>query len=285
MAHGEGSAAARDGGDARARPESPRTASPASPEPGQQDRGPDGGAGPRRVRMRPGRIVVAAARTERRYWWQILAVAIPVSLAGSALEILTDHYVDPADALVSAGSTLGSTGITLLGTVLLSGFICRLVSAAEHGRDPMTLPQVARTLPWARLAGADVLVSVLVVIGFVLLIVPGLVALTLLAVTGPVIEIEHRRVFAAIRRSAELTRRHVPTVLLLATGPLAVVAELEAIAPEPDRAGEIAEFLLIRGLAEGIVEACLAVILCELCFQLIDARAALGEAKSASDRS
>jgi hypothetical protein len=60
-------------------------------------------------------------------------------------------------------------------------------------------------------------------------------------------------------------------VALLGTLPLLVVAEVEAVAPEPDRAGEIAEFLLIRGVAEGIVEACLAVILCELCFQLIDA--------------
>jgi hypothetical protein len=224
--------------------------------------------------MRPRRILAVAARTGRQNWWQILAVAIPVSLAGSGLEIITDHYVDPSDALISISSSLGSTGITLLGTVLLSGFVCRLVSAAEHGRKQLTLAQVARSLPWLRLVAADVLVSVLVVIGFILLIVPGLVALTRLAVTGPVIEIEHRRVSAAIRRSAQLSRGHTPTVLLLATAPLAVLAELEAIAPEPDRVGEIAQFLLIRGLAEGILEACIAVVLCELCFQLIDARTA-----------
>jgi peptide/nickel transport system permease protein len=77
----------------------------------------------------------------------------------------------------------------------------------------------------------------------VLLVVPGLAVLTLLAVVGPVIEIEHRRVFAALRRSAQLTRHHIASVLLLATVPLLVVAELEAIAPNPDRGGEIAEFL------------------------------------------
>jgi hypothetical protein len=140
-------------------------------------------------------------------------------------------------------------------------------------------------MPWWRLVAADVLVSVLVVVGFVLLIVPGLVALTRLAVTGPVIEIEHRRVLAALRRSARLTRRHAPTVLLLATAPLVVVAELEAIAPEPDRVREIAQFLLIRGLAEGIAEACIAVLLCELCFHLIDAMAVKEQGKSAADPS
>jgi hypothetical protein len=46
-----------------------------------------------------------------------------------------DHYVDPSDALLSVGTALGSTGVTLLGTVLLSGYVCRLVGAAEHGRE------------------------------------------------------------------------------------------------------------------------------------------------------
>jgi hypothetical protein len=63
-------------------------------------------------------------------------------------------------------------------------------------------------------------------------------------------------------------------VLLLATVPLAVVAELEAIAPDPRHAAEIAVYLLVRGLAEGIAEACVAVLLVELCFQLIEAEAA-----------
>jgi hypothetical protein len=230
--------------------------------------------GEERIRLRPGEIVEAAAQAARHFWWQILALAIPVSLVSSGLEILIEHYVDPADAPLSVGASLGSTGISLLGTVLLSAFACRLLGAAEHRRAPLTLPQLARSLPWWRLIAADVLAAVAVVVGLLLLILPGLAVLTLLAVVGPVIEIEHRRVFAAFRRSAQLTRHHLGSVVLLATVPLIVVAELEAIAPDPDRAGEIAEFLLLRGLAEGIVEACLAVVLSELCFRLIDAEAA-----------
>jgi hypothetical protein len=271
MAEHEGRRLARAGGDDQA---------------GATARTPDGNSGadssrpevdPRsearhgqRQRIRPGQVMAAAARAGRRYWKQILAVAIPVSLISSGLEILVDHYVDPSDALLSVSATLGSTGISLLGTVLLSAFACRLVAAAEHRREPLTVLQVARSLPWWRLIAADVLVSLAVVAGLVLLVVPGVAVLTLLAVVGPVIEIEHRGVFAALRRSAQLTRHHIGSVLLLATAPLLVVAELEAIAPDPDRPGEIAEFLLVRGLAEGVVEACLAIILCELCFQLID---------------
>jgi hypothetical protein len=227
---------------------------------------------PERQRVRPGAVIAAATHAGLRYWWQILAVAIPVSLAGSALEIVVDHYADPSQALLSIGVSLGSTAISLLGTVLLAGFICRLVGTAEHGQEPLTFRQVARSLPWRRLIVADLLVALVVVIGLLLLVLPGLAALTLLAVVGPVIEIEHRPVRAAFARSVELTRGHVGPVVLLATVPLAVVAELEAIAPAPDRAGEIAEFLIIRGLAEGVAEACAAVVLVELCFHLIHAQ-------------
>jgi hypothetical protein len=215
-------------------------------------------------------VIATAARAGRRYWLQILALAIPVSLVGAGVEIVTDHYVDPSDALLSVGTSLGSTGVTLLGTVLLSGYICRLVAVAEHGQGAMTFLHLARTLQWRRLVAADVLATIAVVIGFVLFVAPGLVVLTLLAVVGPVIEIEHRPVFAAARRSAQLTRRHLGSVLLLATIPLCVVGELEAIAPDPHTTGDIVPFLAVRGLAEGIVEACVALILVELCFQLID---------------
>jgi Uncharacterised protein family (UPF0259) len=226
---------------------------------------------PRREQLRPGAIIAAAGRAGRRYWQPILAVAIPISLVGSGLEILIDHYVDPSDALLSASASLVSTAVSMLGTVLLSGIACRLVSAAEHGGERQPLLQAVRSLPWPRLIAADALVTVLVVVGFALFFLPGVAALTLLAVVGPVIEIEHPQVLAALRRSVRLTRHHVPSVVLLATLPLVVVAELEAIAPDPGRAGEIAEFLIIRGLAEGIVEAAIAVVLSELCFQLIDA--------------
>jgi hypothetical protein len=195
-------------------------------------------------------------------------------MISSAVEIVIDHFVDPSDGALSAAASLCATGVSLLGTVLLAGFVCRLISAAERGGQPLSLPRLARTLPWGRLAAADVLVALITVAGLILLVIPGLVALTLLAVVGPVIEIEHHKVFAALRRSAQLTRRHPWAVVLLATIPLAAASELEAIAPDPHHANEIVQFLVVRGLAEGIVEAAIAVVLVELCFRLIDSRAA-----------
>jgi Uncharacterised protein family (UPF0259) len=221
--------------------------------------------------LRPGQILAATARAGRRAWWRILAVSVAVSMVSAGLEIVTDHYVDPSDAVLSSGATLSTTAISLLGTVLVSGFVCRLVGAAVHGREQATLRQVVRSLPWLRLVAADLLVTVIVIIGLVLLLLPGLAALTFLAVVGPVIEIEHRKVRDALRRSAQLVRGHFWLVALLATLPIAVASELEVAAPDPDHLGQIAQFLVIRGLAEGAVEACIALVLAELCFRLIDA--------------
>ena len=145
--------------------------------------------------MQARKVIASAARAGRRYWLQILALAIPVSLVGAGVEIVTDHYVDPSDAALSVGTALGSTGITLLGTVLLSGYVCRLVAVAEHGQRATTL-HLALSLQWGRLVAGDVLATVAVVAGFKLFVVPGLVLLTLLAVVGPV-EIEHRPVLAS----------------------------------------------------------------------------------------
>jgi hypothetical protein len=260
-------------GDNAARPAAPAGGGRRSPD--ADGRGytarPAHPAGGGRQRIKPGLVIAAAARAGRRYWRPILLLAIPVSIVGSGLEAVVDHYVDPSDALLSVGATLGSTGVTLLGTVLLSGFVCRLVGVAEHDLEPKTFLEVARSLPWWRLVAADLLFALAVVIGLLLLVLPGLAALTLLAVIGPVIEIEHRRVLPAARRSVQLTRRHLASVLLLATLPLVVVSELEAIAPEPHGAGEIVGLLVARGLVEGLAEACVSLLLVELCFQLIEA--------------
>lgn len=231
-------------------------------------------------RLRPARVLSAAAHAGRRNWRQILAVAIPVSLISASIEIVLDHFLDPSDAPLSISASLAATGVSILGTVLLSGIVCGLVGATQHGRERLTFAGTVRSLPWKRLVIADILVTITVIIGVVLFVLPGLAALTLLAVVGPVIEIEHRQVLSAFRRSVHLVRQHVWLVILLGTVPLSLSAELEAVAPEPDRTGEIAEFLLIRGVATGLVEACLALLLVEVCFQLMDSDRRNGTARS-----
>jgi divalent metal cation (Fe/Co/Zn/Cd) transporter len=168
--------------------------------------------------------VSGAAHAGRRDWWHILAVATPVSVISAGLEIVLEHYLDPSDAPLSISGTLAVTGVSILGTVLLSGFVCSVVGAAQHGRGRRTFADIVRSLPWLRLITADILVTLTVIIGLVLLVLPGLAALTYLAVVGPVVEIEHRRVLSAFRRSVRLVRQHVWLVILLGTVPLSLAA-------------------------------------------------------------
>ena len=148
---------------------------------------------------------MAAARAAIRDPWRILAAAIVVSLVTALLDILADNLVDKTNLPLVFVTSLSATGAATSGDVFLSGFLCRIVGDAEHGTrasQRASIRQVAADLPWRRLIGADLLVALLVIIGLAALIIPGLIVITLFAVTGPVIEIERRPVFSALRRSA-----------------------------------------------------------------------------------
>jgi hypothetical protein len=204
------------------------------------------------------------------------------------VEIVVDDFVDRANLPLSLLADLSASAVSILGAVFLSGFLTRLVGDAENGNDSISAREVLRTLPWARLVGADLMVVLLVVIGLIALVIPGLVAITLFAVVGPVIEIENRPVIAALRRSAYLVRQHFWTVALLVTLPVAVASEIDALAPHPSSPRAILATLAIRGFAEALIEAAIGLILVKLCYRLIaldhapDAAAGRGPDESAS---
>jgi hypothetical protein len=231
-----------------------------------------------------GAIITAAATAGRRSFWRIVAVAIVVSTAAAALETVAHDLVDRTNVPVAIVADLSASSASVLGVVFLSGFLSRLVGEAEHCQGHASISDVLRNLPWRRLICADLMVVLLVVVGLIALILPGLIALNLLAVVGPVIEIEHRRVFGALRRSAHLVRKHFWGVFLLATLPVLVAGELPAAVPHSANPGRIVEFLAIHGVAEGLIEAALGLVLVELCYRLIELdRASPAENKPAGE--
>ncbi len=209
----------------------------------------------------------------RRHGWRILAVAVVVSLITALAEIAGTELVDRASPSVSIVADLSASGLSLLGAVFLSGFVCRLVDGADDeagDRDSPSVRAVLRTRPWGRLVLADLLVALVVVAGLFALVIPGLIAINLLGIVGPVIEIEDRKVIAGLRRSAQLVWRHFWTVALLVTLPVALAGEIDAVTPEPHSAATILANLALRGLAEALVEAAIALIEVKLCYRLIE---------------
>ncbi|HEY1621701.1 MAG TPA: hypothetical protein VGG25_29040 [Streptosporangiaceae bacterium] len=224
---------------------------------------------PKAASLRLRSVLAAAFRAGRADLGRVLAVAVAVSTVTAVAEIIVDHYTDPTNAVLSASAGISAEGVSMLGTVFLAGFLCRLVGAAGHGGEHQTLRQVAARLPWWRLILADIAIALLTVAGLIALVIPGLIILNLLILAGPVIEIEHRRVWPALRRSARLVRQHFWKTALVASLPLLIIGELESAIPSPEGVPEIIEILAIRGLGEAAVEAAIGLILVELCYTLI----------------
>ena len=218
-------------------------------------------------------VIAAAARAGRHNAGRIVAVAVVVSAAASAVEMIVNAFAGRASLPVSLLAHLGTSSVSLLGVVFLSGFLGRLVGEAEHGGTHASVTEVLRTLPWGRLIRGDLLVVAIVTIGLIALVIPGLVAIFYLAVVGPVIEIENCPAVAALRRSAHLVRQRVWPVVLLATLPTVAASQIPAAFPHPASTGAVLAFLGIR-VGEALVEAALGLAAVELCYRLIQLDAA-----------
>jgi hypothetical protein len=236
------------------------------------------------LRFRP--IAAAVVHTARRHAWRILVVSIAVSAVTVAAELAADHLLDQADVTTAVVGALSTSTLSLLGAVFLSGFLCRLVSSTEHGAaehratehektgeaaDGSRIRDVLRSLPWGSLILADLLATLIIVAGLVALIIPGLIAITLLAVVGPVIELEHRSALAGLRRCVHLVRPHFWRVAAFATLPLLVANGIVAFLPDPSGTTDVVTTLVVRSVGEGILESVVGLLLVELCYRLIAA--------------
>ena len=224
----------------------------------------------RRAPALPAReIIVAAARTGRRNLWRILAVSVTVCTVTVQAEMAADHFIDRADLPLRLAGSVGASGVSLLGAVFLSGFLSRLVS--DDGPDRARIRPVLRSLPWGPLIRADLMVAAIIVLGVLALVIPGLIAMNLLAVVGPVIEIERRPARAGLRRSVQLVRPHFWKVALIGTLPVILASGVESALPAPEGLPALVVATVARGIVVGVVESAIGLLLVQLCIRLIAA--------------
>ncbi|HEU5061618.1 MAG TPA: hypothetical protein VFT79_00525 [Solirubrobacterales bacterium] len=154
-------------------------------------------------------------RIWRTYWsWapSILLLALIVFLPLGLLDAVTMNVeLDSLDltngiklaALALAVGVVTATG--LLGEVFFSGAIA--VSLTHpRGEKPPSLREIARRLNYGRLIAVDLLFVAIVAVGLLLGVIPGVLAFVWLALAGPVVEIEERTAFGALKRSLNLVR-------------------------------------------------------------------------------
>jgi len=110
----------------------------------------------------------------------------------------------------SAGLELLAALIVLVATTLFTGMVVELVADVRDGRRDATTAQLLRAVSpvfWM-LVGVGFVAAIGIVLGFVLLVVPGLILLTIWSVAAPVVVLERPGVFAALARSRQLVRGH-----------------------------------------------------------------------------
>lgn len=146
---------------------------------------------------------------------------------GNTLSEVFDTYRDQAGVLLPVafwlfllvaivnGLTEGNLSLFWVSIVvslavgtLYQGMVVRLVQDVQDGRRDSSIGDLMRSvLPvLGPLIGAGILAGLGIGAGFVLLIVPGLILLTMWAVIAPVIVVERRGVFDAFGRSRQLVK-------------------------------------------------------------------------------
>jgi hypothetical protein len=147
---------------------------------------------------------------------------------GAVIRRVFDIYVDQAPVLLPAAAVvfvitgiltavlvaaapalaLVAVIISLIATTLFTGMVVELVSDLQDGRrDASVNGLLQAAMPvLGQLILVGIVAGVGIVIGFVLLIVPGLILITIWSVAAPVVVLERPGVFAALARSRELVR-------------------------------------------------------------------------------
>jgi hypothetical protein len=175
--------------------------------------------------------------------------------------------------------------VSLVGTFWLQGALVYAVDDVRDGRIDTTVGEVfERVRPYlVTLIGAGLLAGLGIAIGFILIVIPGLVLLTWWCLIVPVIVLEGKSVGESFGASRELVRGHGWTVF----GIVIITAILSAIASGIIQAifsflGSFLRYWIGGSIASAIVGPFLAIALTLTYFKLRDLRAAEAPAAAAS---
>lgn len=125
--------------------------------------------------------------------------------------------------------------VILVGTMLFTGMVVELVADVQDGRRDATVGQLlqAATPVIGKLILVGIVAGIGIAIGFVLIVVPGLILITIWSVAAPVVVLERPGGLGALGRSRELVRGNgwqvFGVIVVLVIGVGIVAALIEAI--------------------------------------------------------
>ena len=132
----------------------------------------------------------------------------PVLLPASAVVFVITGIVTALLVAAAPGLAVLALLLSIVATTLFTGMVVELVSDLQDGRRDHSAGDLLRAA--APVMGQLILVGIVaaigILIGFLLIIVPGLILITIWWVAAPVVVLERPGVFPALGRSRELVR-------------------------------------------------------------------------------
>ena len=229
--------------------------------------------------MTVGGILGEAWRLYTKFFTRFFLVALIVFLIVNLFNALLGWIVGTGSGLALLVALI-TTVVSLVGTFWLQGALVYAVDDVRDGRIDSSIGELfERVRPYlGTLIGAGLLAGLGIAIGFVLLIVPGLILLTLWCLIAPVIVLEGKHVGESFGRSRELVRGHGWTVF----GIIIVAVLLSVIASGLIQAifsflGPFLRYWIGGAIANAIVDPFLAVALVLTYLHLRESPASEGE--------
>jgi hypothetical protein len=169
---------------------------------------------PARPKLRPLAIVRDSLVIYRHHWWRLILSAIvvftPLAILDALLEkVHSEHVVIKVLLQISSGV------LDLLGAVLFAGLVTAAVLAWRSGGEHEGPLRVARHLPWRTISALDLLLPLIIVIGLIALVVPGVLAAVYLSLAPAFAEIDRTGIKESMRRSIRAVRGSFWRVLLV----------------------------------------------------------------------
>jgi Uncharacterised protein family (UPF0259) len=168
--------------------------------------------------------------------FEIYVDQAPVLMPAAAVVFVFTGILTAVLVTATAGLALLAVLIGLVATTLFTGMVVELVADVQDGRRDATVGQLLRAV--TPVIGQLILVAFVaavgVLIGFILIVIPGLILITIWSVAAPVVVLERPGVFAALRRSRELVRGNgwqvfgVILVLYIVVGVVSFIIEAAA---------------------------------------------------------
>jgi hypothetical protein len=164
-----------------------------------------------------------------RRTFEIYADQALVLITAAAVVFVISAVLGALLVTASAGLALIALVISIVASTLFTGMVVELVADVQAGRrdaSPRQLLQAAVPV-LGELILVGIVAGIGIVIGFILIIIPGLILLTIWSVAAPVVVLERPGGLRALGRSRELVRGegwNVFAVILLLVILVAVVS-------------------------------------------------------------